>query len=81
MFLGVKGDRRLRLTTLPPSVTRLSRKCGNLDGLQPYEPSRPLTGITLPFYIRISENMTISVIFVNYSSYSSLTVVIRAVER
>jgi hypothetical protein len=39
------------ITTLPPTVSRLSRQCGIPNISQPYRPRRPVTGIALPFVL------------------------------
>jgi hypothetical protein len=53
--LGVKGGRRARLTSLP-YVSRLSRKCGCLDVLQPYGFPRLVADIALLFHSTVRKS-------------------------
>jgi hypothetical protein len=46
-FSGAECGRSVGLTTLPPSVSRLSRQCAILNIPQPYRSSWPVTGISL----------------------------------
>jgi hypothetical protein len=62
---NVSGEQRagwgVRLTTLLPSVSRLSRQCGILNISQPYRPPLPVTGMaSLLSYLRIFSRFHVS---------------------
>jgi hypothetical protein len=50
IFPGVERGRCVGLTTLPPSVSRLSIQCGIFNNSRPYRPPRPVTTIALLFF-------------------------------
>jgi hypothetical protein len=50
--MGAKGAHHMLLMTSPPSVSRLSRKCGSPDTSQASGPPRPFTRIALLFFLR-----------------------------
>jgi hypothetical protein len=60
MFLGVKGGQRVRLTTLLPAVSRLSRKCGNLNISQTSGSPQPVNkdSFTLLYFLYWKERIT-----------------------
>jgi hypothetical protein len=46
-----KDDRRVRLTTSPPSVSRLPRRRGSLDLSHPHGASRPVKGTAFSYQV------------------------------
>jgi hypothetical protein len=78
MFLGskVRSERYVGLTTLQPSVSRMSRQCGILNISQPYRPPRSVRGI---IYFMETEGASCEVrtgllVLLQVASISQLTV-------
>jgi hypothetical protein len=63
---GKKWRKHVRPTIPPPSLCRLSRKCGIIDVSQPYRPLWPVTGMVL-FYITFCNEGTWSKTHLNVS--------------
>jgi hypothetical protein len=50
----VERDRRIKLTTLPSSVNRLSGQCGILNISQTYRPQRPVKRKVLLYFFSLT---------------------------
>jgi hypothetical protein len=59
-FWGLNRGRCVGLTTLPPSVRRLSRPCGVLNISQPCRPPWPVTGMLYFNYLPWSVNIFVT---------------------
>jgi hypothetical protein len=67
-LLGGKGRPALKADNLTAIGEPIFRKCGRLDVSQPYGPSRPVTGIALPYLI-LSSSSSSSFLFLTHISH------------
>jgi hypothetical protein len=77
-LLGGKGRLSFEADTSPPTMSKLSRKCGSLDFSQICWPPRPVTGISLPF---ICNRLAVCVSYFNFFVIYAVHVVSKANRR